>query len=63
MLFLLAPAHLMALVAFPLAVLLLWLAPGWAAAPLLVFLVCCLLAPMVPAARFYLPIISRAARR
>jgi len=63
MLLLLAPAHLMALVAFPLAVLLLWLAPGWAAAPLLVFVACCLLAPMLPTLRFYLPIISRAARR
>ena len=63
MLFLLAPAHLMALAAFPLAALLLWLAPGWAAAPLLVFVVCCMLAPLFPVARFYLPIISRAARR
>lgn len=63
MLLLLAPAHLMALVAFPLAVLLLWLGPGWAAAPLLVFVACCLLAPMLPTLRFYLPIISRAARR
>ena len=59
MILLLAPAHLMALAAFQLAALLLFLAPRYAAAPLLLFVATCMAAPLFPALSFYLPIISR----
>jgi len=56
---LLAPAHLMALAAFQLSALLLFLAPRFAAAPLLLFVATCLAAPLLPRFSFYLPILSR----
>jgi len=49
----------LALVAFPLSALLLFLAPALAPAPLLAFVAVCLLAPMFPAFSFYLPIVTR----
>jgi len=56
---LLAPAHLMALAAFQLSALLLFVAPRFAAAPLVLFVATCLVAPLFPAFSFYLPILSR----
>lgn len=58
----LAPAHLMALAAFQLAAVLLLLDPRLAAAPLLLFVAACMVAPMFPRLSFYLPIISRGRR-
>jgi peptidoglycan/xylan/chitin deacetylase (PgdA/CDA1 family)/SAM-dependent methyltransferase len=58
----LAPAHLMALAAFQLAAVLLFLDPRLAAAPLLLFVAACMAAPMFPRLSFYLPIISRGRR-
>jgi len=56
---LLAPAHLMALAAFQLSALLLFVAPRFAAAPLAVFVATCMAAPLFPRLAFYLPILSR----
>lgn len=55
----LAPAHFMALAAFLVYALLLFLDPGIAAAPLLLFVATCLAAPFFPRFSFYLPIVSR----
>jgi peptidoglycan/xylan/chitin deacetylase (PgdA/CDA1 family) len=52
----------LALVAFPLSALLLFLAPAAAPAPLLGFVAICLLAPVFPALSFYLPIVTRGAK-
>jgi len=54
-----APAHLMALAAFLVSALLLFVAPRFAAAPLVVFVATCLAAPLFPQLSFYLPILSR----
>ncbi len=54
-----APAHLMALAAFPIAALLLFVDPRLAAVPLLLFVATCLAAPLLPRFSFYFPTVRR----
>jgi peptidoglycan/xylan/chitin deacetylase (PgdA/CDA1 family)/2-polyprenyl-3-methyl-5-hydroxy-6-metoxy-1,4-benzoquinol methylase len=58
----LAPAHLAGLTAFQLFALLLFLNPALAPAPLLLFVLVCLFAPMFPGFSFFLPITTHGRR-
>ena len=55
----LSPAHFVALTAFQIFVLLLFVDISLAPLPLLLFLICCLAAPFFPRLSFFLPIVSR----
>ncbi|GFO62345.1 polysaccharide deacetylase family protein [Geomonas paludis] len=55
----LSPAHLVALTAFQIATVLLFIDPLWAALPLALFILLCLLTPFFPRLGFFLPIVSR----
>ena len=58
----LTPAHLAGLAAFQLFGLLLWLCPVLAPLPLALFVLVCLVAPLLPAFPFFLPIRTRGRR-
>lgn len=58
----LSPAHFVALTAFQISAVLLFINPAWAGMPLLLFVVICLVTPFFPRLSFFLPIVSRGAK-
>lgn len=58
----LAPAHFVALTAFQIAAVLLFISPAWAGLPLLLFILLCLATPFFPRLSFFLPIVSKGAK-
>lgn len=58
----LSPAHFVALTAFQIAAVLLFVSPGWAGLPLSLFILLCLVTPFFPRLSFFLPIVSRGAK-
>jgi peptidoglycan/xylan/chitin deacetylase (PgdA/CDA1 family)/2-polyprenyl-3-methyl-5-hydroxy-6-metoxy-1,4-benzoquinol methylase len=58
----LAPAHLVALTAFQISAVLLFISPSCAGLPLLIFILLCLTTPFFPRLNFFLPIVSRGSK-
>lgn len=59
----LSPAHFVALTAFQIFALLLFISPGWSPLPLFLFVLLCLITPLFPRLSFFLPIVSRGRKR